>query len=105
MTKLNCFSLSFSGVNGNDFLKELLRFLGGLKVDLNEIHICTEHSIMFFSAKKFDVLCELIEERFFNSALIQFSQIKSSPTKKFLIRCSALSKETIERFNELKGRI
>lgn len=103
MTKLNCYSLSFSGANNNELLKEIILFLLGLKIDLREIHLCTEYSIMFFTTKKFDLLCGLIEDRFFDSAMIQFCQIKTSTKKKFLIKCSTMNKEVIDRFNELKN--
>lgn len=102
MTKLNCYSLSFSGANNNELLKEIILFLLGLKIDLREIHLCTEYSIMFFSPKKFEYFCDLIETHFFERAIIQFSQVKTSPKKKFLIKCSSLSKEVVERFNKLK---
>jgi len=98
MTNLNGFSLAFSGVE----IKDVVSFLLESKIKSEQIHICTEHSIMFFSTKTFNVLCELIEERFSEPVLIQFSQIKPSPSKKFLVKCSPVNKETAERFNELK---
>jgi hypothetical protein len=105
MTKLNGFSISFSGVDSEEFLKELIKFLAGLRVKADNIHICTENSIMFFSNKKFDLICDLLEKMFCDVCLYQFSQIKTSPTKKYLVKSSLLSRELMERFEAIRCSI
>lgn len=107
MSNLNGFSFSFSMPNNDTdtMLRVFVRFLLDLKVELEYIHICTENSVMFYSNKDFKFFCPLVVDRFFDSAMIQFSQIKSSPTKKLLVKSSSLSKQDIDRFNTLKSEV